>query len=217
MIKENSGKIYRFKLDHNFGFGFADIYDFTDFSAFDGRIIYTFNRIDTEEKSKYDLKNITESGISLGPIRSVSFPGARGKYATKYIGQRTDLLIDKIPVTKEFHGVLINENNWDNLKKWYRSDKFEKLHSNFVNYNELRNLETRVLSSIVGIATKLTMKKIIEENKKISDFYDLSKIENLNLYIQLINTYYPIEKTKKLLAEIKTNGNNAYGQLRLNT
>jgi hypothetical protein len=203
VITENSGKIYRFKLDHNFGFGFAEIYDFTDFSEFDGRIIYTFNRIDTEEKSDYDLKKISESGISLGPIRTVSFPGTRGKYATKYIGQRTDLIVNEIPVTKEFHGLLINENNWNNLKKWYRSDKFEKLHSTFVNYNELRSLETRVLSSIVGIATKLTMKKIIDENKKVSDFYDLNQMGNLNLFVQLINTYYPIEKTKKLLTETK--------------
>jgi hypothetical protein len=203
VIKENSGKIYRFKLDHNFGFGFAEIYDFTNFSEFDGRIIYTFNRIDKDEKSEYNLKEITESGVSLGPIRSVSFPKTRGKYATKYIGQRTDLIINKIPVTKEFHGLLINENNWNNLKKWYCSDKFEKLHSNFVNYNELRNLETRILSSIVGIATKLTMKNIIDENKKVSDFYDLSQIGNLNSFVQLINTYYPIEKTEKLLTEIK--------------
>ncbi|MBL1231961.1 MAG: hypothetical protein COA31_004500 [Flavobacteriales bacterium] len=203
MIKENSGKIYRFKLDHNLGFGFAEIYDFTDISEFDGRIIYTFNRIDTEEKSDYDLKKITESGISLGPIRSVHSPGTRGKYATKYIGQRTDLIINEIPLTKEFHGLLIHEKNWNNLKKWYRSDKFKELHSNFVSYNELRNLETRILSSIVGIATKLTMKKIIDENKKVSDFYDLSEMGNFNTFIQLINTYYPIEKTENLLTEIK--------------
>lgn len=203
MIKENSGKIYRIKLDHNFGFGFVEIYDFTDFSEFDGRIIYSFNRIDKEEKSVYDLKKITDSGISLGPIRTVSFPGTRGKYATKYMGQRTDFIINEIPVTKEFHGLLINENNWNNLKKWYRSDKFEKPQSNFVNYNEVRNLETRVLSSVVGITTKLTMKKIIDENKKVSDFYDLSQMGNLNLFVQLINTYYPIEKVNKLLTELK--------------
>ncbi|MEW7289944.1 hypothetical protein [Aquimarina sp. 2304DJ70-9] len=204
MIKENSGKIFRFKLDHNLGFGFAEIYDFTDISEFDGRLIYVFNLIDKEEKSKYDLKEIIESGISLGPIRSVSFPGTRGKYASKYIGQRTDLLINKIPKTKEFQGILINETNWNNLTKWYRSDKFEQLDSRFMNYSELRNLETRTLSSISGISTKFTMKKIIDENKKVSDFYDLSQRGNLNLFVQLINTYYPIEITEKLLSsEIK--------------
>ena len=35
MIKENSGKIYRFRLDHNLGYGFAEVYDFTDHSEFD--------------------------------------------------------------------------------------------------------------------------------------------------------------------------------------
>ncbi|WP_299442856.1 hypothetical protein [uncultured Aquimarina sp.] len=204
MIKENSGKIFRFKLDNNFGFGFAEIYDFTDVSEFDGRLVYVFNRIDKGEKSEYNLNEIIESGISLGPIRSVNFPGTRGKYASKYIGQRTNLLINKIPETKEFQGILINENNWNNLTKWYRSDKFEQLDSRFVSYSKLRNLETRILSSIAGISTKFTMKKIIDENKKVSDFYDLNQRGNLNLFVQLINTYYPIEKTKKLLSsEIK--------------
>jgi len=207
MIKENSGKIYRFKLDHNYGFGFVEIYDFTDISEFDGRIIYVFNRVDKEEKSNYDLNKIAESGLSLGPIRTVSFPGTRGKNASKYIGQRTELIINEIPETKEFHGLLVNENNWNKLNRWYRSEKFEELFSNFVNYTELRHLETRILSSIVGISTKFTMKKIIDENKKVSDLYDLNQIGNLNLFVQLINTYYPIEKTEKLLSEMETNGN----------
>ncbi len=30
MIKETSGKIYKFRLDHNLGFGYSIVYDFTD-------------------------------------------------------------------------------------------------------------------------------------------------------------------------------------------
>ena len=50
MITENSGKIYRFKLDHDLGFGFAEVYDFTDHSMFDGRLVYVYDKIDKIKK-----------------------------------------------------------------------------------------------------------------------------------------------------------------------
>ena len=48
MTAENSGKVYRFKLDYNLGLGFAEVYDFTDLSMFDGRDVYVYNRHDEE-------------------------------------------------------------------------------------------------------------------------------------------------------------------------
>jgi len=38
MIATNSGKIYRFTMDHGLGYGFAEVYDFTDHPMFDGRL-----------------------------------------------------------------------------------------------------------------------------------------------------------------------------------
>ena len=134
MIKENSGKIYRFKLDHNQGYGFAEIYDFTDLYEFDGRIIYVYNLIEDKPKPKYDLDIIYKSGISIGPIRLMSFPGTRGKYASKYIGQRNDLLINEIPETKELNGIIIEKSNWNDFDKWYRSDNFENGEFKFIKY-----------------------------------------------------------------------------------
>jgi hypothetical protein len=213
VIKENSGKIYRFKLDHNLGFGFAEIYDFTDYSDFDGRLIYVYNQIDMEVKSDYDLNSINNSGIAMGPIRLQSFPGTRGKFSTKYIGQRKELLINKIPVTKELLGLIIRNMNWNDFDKWYRSDKFEDGESKFVSYDKVRYLERRVLSHISGVATKFTMKKIIEDDNNITDFYDLTQIGNLNLFLHVINTYFPLEKTQQVLGEIKkTNANIGYNK-----
>ena len=65
MIVENSGNIYRFKLDHDLGFGFAEVYDFTDeLSMLDGRIVYVYVKHDKEEKAKYELSEIRKTGIS---------------------------------------------------------------------------------------------------------------------------------------------------------
>lgn len=203
MIKENSGKIYRFKLEHNQGYGFAEIYDFSDLYEFDGKLIYVYNLIENEPKTKYDLNIIHKSGIAIGPLRLMSFPGTRGKYASKYIGQRNDLLINEIPETKEFNGIINEKSNWNDFDKWYRSENFEKGEFKFQKYSELRNLETRILSSIIGVTMKTTMKKLIENGKNVVDFYDLNQIGNYNMFIQLINTYFSLEKATELLINIK--------------
>jgi len=203
MIKDNSGKIYRFKLDHNQGYGFAEIYDFTDIHEFDGRIIYVYNLVDQDAKSEYDLQDIHSSGIAIGPIRIMSFPGTKGKYASKFIGQRNDFLVTEIPITKELNEMIIRESNWNNFELWYRSDNFKNGDFIFSKYSELRNLETRILSSIVTVATKFTMKILIDNNKDVAEYYDLNEVGNYNMFIQLINTYYSLEKATELLSQTK--------------
>lgn len=211
MKKEKSGKIYRFQLDHNFGYGFAEIYDFTDFCEFDGRIVYVYNRIDKEIQTKYDLEKINASGIALGPIRLANFPSTRGKYATKLIGQRTSFLINEIPPSKELQSLIINHLNWNDFNQWYRSDTDKTGDSKFTDYKNVRNLENRVLNHIASVATKFTMKKIIDEGMELLDYYDLTDVGKLNLCLQLINTYYPLETTEKLIAGFKkTNANIGY-------
>ena len=85
MVTENCGKIYRFKLDHNLGYGFAEVYDFTVHSMFDGRMVYVYNRHDRQDEKDYVLSEIKETGISLGPIRLYKFPAARGLHSWKYL------------------------------------------------------------------------------------------------------------------------------------
>jgi hypothetical protein len=92
MIKENSGKIYRFKLDHNLGYGFAEVYDFTDHSMFDGRIVYVYNRRGKKDEKNYELSEIRETGIALGPIRLYKFPAARGLHSWKYLFKSDELI-----------------------------------------------------------------------------------------------------------------------------
>ena len=46
------------------------------------------------------------------------------------------------------------------------------------------------------------MKIILDQKEKVSDYYDLSEIGNKNLFVYLINTYYPLKKTKEFLKQL---------------
>jgi hypothetical protein len=203
MIKENSGKVYRFKLDHNLGFGFSELYDFTDVSVFDGRIIYVFERHDEDDKKKYKLSEIVNSGIALGPIRLHKFPNVRGLHAWKYLFQNDKLLIADIPATKELQGLHWKDDNWSNLKGWHSSNYDRNKLPPYVSYEDVRSLETRIINPPSGVAKKFTMKIILDRNEKVSDYYDLSDLGNKNMFIQLVNTYYPLKKTTQLLRQIQ--------------
>lgn len=202
MIKENSGKIYRFKLDHNLGYGFAEVYDFTDHSLFDGLIVYVYSRYDPIDERSYNLADIKVTGIALGPIRLYKFPNTRGLHAWKYLFQTDELLISSIPETKELRGLYTKDNNWNNLGDWYNSHYDSRKLPDFVSYEKVRYLETRIVHASTGVATKFTMKVLLDNGKNVSDYYDLNDLGNSNMFVQMINTYYPLSKTKDYLNQM---------------
>jgi len=202
MIKENSGKIYRFKLDHDLGYGFAEVYDFTDHSMFDGRIVYVYNRRDKKDEINYVLSEIKETGIALGPIRLYKFPAARGLNSWKYLFKSDELIITELPETKELHGLSFKDDNWNNFKTWYKSNRDFKKPLVYIDYEKVRHLETRIINAPSGVAKEFTMKVILDNKEKVSDYYDLSELGNKNLFVYLINTYYPLDKTKIYLKQI---------------
>ena len=203
MIKENSGKFYRFKLDHDLGYGFAEVYDFTDHSMFDGRIVYVYNRHDRKEKSEYAFSEIRDTGIALGPIRLYKFPNIKGLHSWKFLFKADSLLINELPETKELQGLHWKDNNWDNFKgKWYSSNYDKKRLPTYVDYEKVRHLETRIVNSSTGVVKEFTMKVIIDQNEKVSNYYDLSQLGNKNMFVYLINTYYPLNKTKEYLKQL---------------
>jgi hypothetical protein len=202
MVLENSGKIYRFRLDHDLGFGFAEVYDFTDISMFDGRIIYVFNRLDSQMKAQYAISEIKDSGIALGPIRLYKFPNTRGIRSWKYLFRSENMLITSLPETKELQEFNIKENNWDNLKTWRRSIKDLREPIKYVPYQEVRHLETRIINSPLGVTKEFSMKIILDNKEKVSGYYDLSNLGNKNMFVYLVNTYYPLKKAKAFLKQI---------------
>ena len=208
MIKENSGKIYRFKLDHGLGYGFAEVYDFTDHSMFDGRVVYIYNRHDKIDQNEYVYSDIKKTGIALGPIRLYKFPNTRGLHSWKFLLQTDELLIHSLPETKELRGLESKDDNWDNLGDWYSSNYDRKQMPTFVPYEKVRHLENRIINSPSGVATKFTMKVILDNKEKVSDYYDLNNLADKNMFVQMINTYYPLTKTKSFLKQLPTSKNN---------
>ena len=203
MVKENSGRLFSFKLDHNFGYGFAEIYDFTDQSSFSGRIIFVYNLILRKIETHSSIDKIVKSGIALGPITLWKFPNARGKGAWKFITKIDTYIIETYPHAKDLRSLLHLYKDWSKFDKWYiSSDEHDPLM--YVPYDKVRRLETRILNPKEGVVTKFTMKNIIDSGKKVVDYYDLNELGTRNMYIQLINTYYPQNKINDLIKDIPT-------------
>lgn len=206
MIPENSGKIYRFAMDHGLGYGFSEVYDFTDDSMFDGRYAYAYNRRDENVLPEYNMNEIRSSGIALGPITFYKFPNVRGIGAWKYLFQTNDFLISERPETKSLQSLYNRSDNWAEMNEWFRWPHDLKLMRNFVPYEEVRYFETRILNGPGSIVKKFTMKTLLDMGKKVSEYYDLGELGIRNMYVQLINTYYTLERTKYFLEDLPKKG-----------
>src|SRR5688572_22819651 len=202
MIEENSGKFFRFKLDFNLGFGFAEVYDFTDIHSADGTKVFVYNRIDSSSQRTYRLTEITSTGISLGPISLYSYPNSRGIGAWKFLFKSDNYIIEEDPISKEGKDLAPWIFDWSLLKKWYKSDWDPKSKPEYLSYEEVRSLETRILNSSSSVVKKATMKYLIDNGKNVGDYYDLKELGNANMFIQLVNTYYPLAKCQQLIKAV---------------
>jgi hypothetical protein len=184
------------------GYGYAEQDDFSDTYTFDGILVSVYKLIDKEIVNR-DLSTIRKSGVLFGPVPVFRYPPSRGKNKWIKIHHTKDFLINKWPLFKTYQGVNKEEKNWSKLDKWrivdYNSSEVEM---NFQDYEKLRHLETTILNSGEGVAMKITMMKLIEEKKKVSEFYDLRLLGNRNIYLQLVNTYYGKEKASSLLDDL---------------
>jgi hypothetical protein len=202
MIEENSGKFFRFKLDFNLGFGFAEAYDFTDIHSADGSMVFVYNRIDKETQKSYKLEEITSSGIALGPIRLISYPNSRGVGAWKYLFKHDKFILEEPNITKSAQDLVPWVYDWNTLKRWHKSSWNSEGLPEYVPYSEVRSLETRIINTNLSVVKKATMKWLIDAGEDIARYYDLSELSSRNMFLQLINTYYPLEKAKELIGLI---------------
>jgi len=206
MIEENSGAFFLFKLDFDLGFGFAEAYDFTDCHSADGNIVLIYNRIDRDIKKSYKVEEITSSGIALGPLRMFKYPNSRGIGAWKYLFKHNIFILKEPNITKDAQDLTPLTYDWNILKQWHKSIWNAKKQPQYGPYSEVRSLETRILNSGSGVVKKATMKNLIDTGEDVAKYYDLSELGNRNMFLQLINTYYPLEKTLKLIELIPLNG-----------
>ena len=197
------GKIYRLKLYHNQGFAYSIVLDYTSEYPFDGRLLYIFDLSYENSRNSIDLLEVLSHKIEFGPVLLHAFPRTKGKGKWENLGETSQFDIQKWPIFKKYHGNMGLDDNWSNLDKWYlvnRSIPITEL--NFVAYEELRSLETTILNTFDGVAIKITMMKLINKGLNVRDYFDLETLENKVLFIQLINTYYPLKKCIHLLKDI---------------
>lgn len=199
MKLETSGKIFRFPLDFDMGYGYAEQNDFSDIYTFDGILVSVFKLIDTSIEDR-SLEEIKQSEKLFGPVPIYRYPPSRGKSKWVHFATTPDFLVKKWPVFKMYQGNDYDSKDWSKLSKWRIVDR-EKMDFDltFHNYEHLRHLETTILNTAEGVATKITMMKLIENGKNVDEYYDLNQRENHNLYVQLVNTYYKKETAAKLL------------------
>lgn len=202
MKLEYSGNVYKFPLDFNLGYAYAEILDFSDISNFDGILIQVFKivEIDKEVGSNRSIEEIKRTGIMFGPAPVNKYPKKMNKGGWELVGK--DQEFDKSPpLFKHLRGLLI-KNNWSNLKPWFKQNRFDdKVDDVECQYEEVRHLETVILNHLDSIKTKITMMKIIQDKERVDKFYDLKNLGYKNLFLQIANTYYPKITADTLLVQ----------------
>jgi len=169
MKQKNSGKIYRFSLDFDLGYGFSELLDFSDISDFSGRLLYIFRVI--EKDNSPNIEDIKSSGILFGPVPLSNYPNVRGKGAWKLIGEINNYSIS-VPILKNVQGNY-TQKDWSKIDTWYKLYNFED-RSSYCSYEEVRRLELPVLYRMKDIQTRATMQLLIEAGKKVNEYYDLN-------------------------------------------
>ena len=199
MIEENSGKIYQFKLEHNFGFAYCELTDFTDITKFSGKLVSVFSFIESKVHANPDIEQIVHSPLLFGPHPLLKFPNIKGKGAWKFIGKLKKISIPNII----FKDVRDNHTNkdWTKLKGWHRVKDFEVVGED-CDYEEVRNLELPVLYGMKEIEMRTTMQLLLMNKKSIKDYYDLRDFHVRNIYIQTVNTSFCLSDANKYLNEI---------------
>jgi len=99
------------------GYGFAEIYDFTDDSMFNGRYAFAYDRVDAEMQKQYSVTEIRLSPIAIGPITLYKFPNVRGVGAWKYLFRTDDFLIKERPKHKYLQAIPKSD-NWAEMPWW---------------------------------------------------------------------------------------------------
>ena len=196
-----SGKIYAIPLDFGYGFLFAEISDFSEISEFDGILAKVYNYRVNELSVDIPIDDIVSSGLLLFPMPMGKYPATRGKYAWKLWGENPAHDYTP-PIFKSYRGVL-KAKNWSALTPWFKQSPFtENFYDEKCVYDEVRHLETMKLNHQDLIKIKCTMRLFINDGKAVSNFYNLAEMGYRNMYVQVVNTYYDLEKANELLTVV---------------
>lgn len=194
-----SGSILRFKLDHDFGFGYCKIVDFTKTNSLVTVIVKVYDLHGDEE---FSCSEIIQKDYLLNPIRIYEYPNTKGKGAWKIIGN--ELNADDIiaPVFKKAPSVLLNK-EWDESKceKWWTVHDFYK-DGDECDYKQIGHLENMNLFYKSTIIIRATMEIIKLRGDKIEDFYDVEDLSFIWHYFNSINVPFVKDIPKEFRGDI---------------
>lgn len=209
MIINNSGKIFRFALDHNQGFAYCEFVDFSDIFSFDGRLLYVFDLIEKEINNSIDVNYIKKHKILFGPVPLVKAPTLQSKEVKLALIGKAENINSAMPTFKYTLAPTVKK-DWTKLNgDWHRNtwslDRGKAGHSGLsepLSYEEVRYFEEAVLHTLKGVVIRTTMIVLIKQGKDVKDFYDLQDFYLRGLFIRVANTSFDKAAAKRLLLEI---------------
>lgn len=204
MIKKNSGKLFLVPLDYNLGYVIARYMDFTDYSTFNGNLIYVYHKFFKDIPDNAEIAEIDKCDILFGPMCINKKPNERGKGCWKLLKQLNVKNIDP-PVFKRtensYH--LLFAMDWSEVKDWRFYREFNYLSEEEYPYEDLREYETDHLYDKRDVVIRATMHHLILSKKNILDYYDLEDERLRFIYLPLVNTSFKNKDTKKLIKIVK--------------
>ena len=179
-----TGSILRFKLDHDFGFGYCRVVDFTKKSSLITLIVKVYNIYGEEN---YSLEQIIQSDYLLNPIRLYEYPNKKGRGAWKFIGVHKQDDDHEIPIFKKAPNLSVSSVNDEyECKKWWPLFDFSE-KGDLHNYKQVGHLEHMYIYYKHVIVVRATMEIIKLEGKRIEDFYNVEDLSYKWHYLKSIN------------------------------
>lgn len=180
----DSGSVLKFKLDHDFGFGYCKLVNFTTTNSLTRVVLKVY---DIYGNNDFLFEEVVEQDFLLNPIRIYEFPNLRGRGAWKIIGNDLNESDDKIPIFKKAPSRLLDKEwNEAECKKWWTIHDFTE-DGNFCDYRRVGHLEHMHLFYKSTVVIRTTMEIIKLRGEKIEDYYDVEDLSYLWHYFNSIN------------------------------
>lgn len=197
MNLDKSGIIFKFDLQFDLGFCYCRYDDYTDLSTFSGNVLTVFDQYNIDIIN--EVESLASAKKLFGPVSTFAKPSIRGVKKWKKIG-RLITSQTSVPQFKYQHGLLLIK-DWETVKPWFVVTSFSGLGRELP-YPLVRELERTILYSMYDIEIRSTMHYLLQNNKKVNDYYDLSNLNNWFLYADILNTSLSYLNAKKYLEEM---------------
>lgn len=185
-----TGSVFQFYVPQIKKYAFCKYYDFTHISSFHGLLAKVFDKFSDSENNAIDY--LKDADWLFG-YRSVhKWPDLKKDTGWKSLGILTsaeDTILPDFKAVQAFPYIVKDESK---IGPWYPVHNLIERGKN-CDYEKVRHLETKVLTTKSGIEERTGMEYCRINNLKVEDYYDLNEEGTESMYLQMINV--PIYKT----------------------